>query len=103
MTFDRVVVILGVVVAIITALVPVAVAVIGKTTKPSKELVREIKEDDGAAFNITHDYVKHLKSRITVLETQVEDLDFENDILREALLLNGIPIPQILDKILNKE
>ena len=101
MSFDRIIIILGVMVSLVTALVPVAVAVIGKHTKPSKEVVREIATEE--SFNITHDYVEFLKQELDAMRTQLEDLDFENDILREALMLNGIQIPPILDQILNRE
>lgn len=97
MTFDRAVIVAGVVISLLVAVVPVIVAVInrGKKDNPSPPQSSIDSENE-----ITEDYVNYLKGQISryqdnevaMLEKN-QALHIRITLLTALLITNGVPVP----------
>lgn len=106
-TFDRVIVALGVVIAFITAISPVLIAIIGSTKKQRDDPKPNPEEEktpvvQGMTVNMTTEYVDFLKAEnekkdkeLEEKEREVDRLRYERDLAHHALREHGLPIPVI--------
>lgn len=105
-TLDKIVIVAGVLIAFLTALAPVIVALINRSPEKKKKTPEVIQ---GEPLDLAQDYLAFLKAEVERLLDQIANLemkievkdetiysqDLENDMLREALNLADIPIPKV--------
>lgn len=100
MSFDKWVIVLGIFAALITAISPVVITVIGKSTP--RNSMKNTRVVQGMAVDMTADFVEYLKSEIDEkdekldrAERKIRELRMELRLAHEALNRANISIPVV--------
>ena len=111
MSFDKWIIVIGVLTALVTAISPVVIAVIGKSTPRNR--MKNTRVVQGMAVDMTADFVEFLKNeideeklekdravaaaeaRLGRAEKKIRELRMELRLAHEVLNRNGLPIPVV--------